>query len=222
MSIPPQAKHSRLASRKNQQLEIAVETARLICDEGIDNIHTALLKAAHKYSIIDRHLLPDEQDIIFQIKIHQSLHQSPYQKHILKSLRETAFNVMKLLAVFKPKLIGSVLKGYAHEHSSIDLLLKTDSPEEVAILLMSHEIPYQLYDWKLHFGKTKSRSASQTKTQNKAQLVPSYQFYVDKHTINLIILAENHQKVILLEPGSWQPVQRASIKQLEALLSENS
>ena len=226
-STQANTRHPESISRKKnyqqkQQQEIAVETARLMSEEGIDNIHSARRKAAHKLGIHNEHSLPDDNEVLFQIKIHQSLYQSSSHQQLLNNLRTTAFNAMKLLNKFKPLLIGPVLQGYAHEHSSIDILLRADSAEEIAVFLMAHDIPYQLRDWKLFFGKPKSHSSSKSSLKEQAQSVPAYQVYADKHTINLIVLLENHRKMLPLEPGNWQTIQSASLAQLDALLKEES
>lgn len=194
--------------------QIAVEAARLMNEEGIDNLQNARKKAAHGLGIHDEHVLPDDKEILYEVKIHQSLYQSPSHEQLLKHLRATALNAMKLFNAFKPRLIGSVLLGHAHEHSSIDILLMADSPEEIAVLLMAHDIPYQLRDWQLYLSKSQSKS----RTKHNRQSIPAYQFYADKHLINLIILSEKQRKMTPLSPGSWQAIQRASVTQVEALL----
>lgn len=177
-------------------------------EEGLDSIPSARKKAAHQFGVSDEYALPDDHEVLFQMQIHQSLYQSSTQKQSLKDLRATALNAMKLFKSFKPGLIGSVLQGYAHEHSRIDLLLRADSTEEVAILLMSHDIPYKLQDWTLYFSRSK----------DSEQSVPAYQFYADQHKINLIILTEQHRKMTPLNPENWQTIQKASIIQVENLL----
>ena len=202
---------SRSSSGKQNQLfrlrqQIAVESARLMSDEGIDNFKYARKKAAQKLGINNEHAYPDNEEILAQLKIHQSLYQASNHQQILRELRKTALNAMRLFHDFNPRLTGSVLMGHASQHSGIDILLMADSPEQVAMYLIKHDIPYQLMDWKLFFSK------------NKAHIVPSYQFYADEHKINLIVLTENLQKLVPLSPLNGQSMQRASIKQLEALL----
>lgn len=200
-------KNSLKQSHKVRQ-QIAVETARLINEEGIDNFQYARKKAAHRFGISDEHLFPDNEEILEQIKIHQLLYQNSTHKVILKELRQTALNAMKLFKQFKPRLIGSVLSGHAHEQSSIDILVMVNSPEEIAMRLLEHEIPYQLQDWKLFSGK------------HHYQLIPVYQFYAGNYQVKLITLAENNRKVIPLNPINWKAMQKVSTKQLDALLTD--
>ncbi len=83
-----------------------------------------------------------------------------------------------------------------------------DSPEEIALLLMEHEIPYQLQDWKLFSSK------------HNYQLIPAYQFFAGNYQVKLITLSENQRKIVPLNPVNWKAMQKASIKQLEALLDK--
>lgn len=214
------AKKKQLTHQYKLQQEIATEAARLIREEGVDSTHKASLKAAHILGVYDKHLLPDENDVLYQIKIHQSLFRASSDKQILKSILEIAFNTMTLLNSFEPKLIGPILQEYALEHSDIEILLRVDSPEDIAVFLMTHKIPYQLGEWKLYTSKPKSRSSSKSKMKSDFQLVPAYQFFADKHRINLIILTERNRKTMPLDPENWQAIQSASLAQVTALLDQ--
>ncbi len=187
------------------QQQIAIETARLINEEGFDNFQLARKKAAHRLGITDEHSLPNNEEILEQIKIHQSLYQTTNQQ-VLRELRQTALNAMQLFTPFKPRLIGSVLLGHAHEQSSIDLLLMADSPEEIALFLIEQNIPYQLHDWKLF------------SSQHQYQIIPAYQFYAGDYQIKLITLAEKQRKTPPVNPLTWKTMQKASITQIEDLL----
>ena len=104
-------------------------------EEGIDSFQYARKKAAQRLGINDKAAYPDNEEILRQIKTHQSLYQSSTHQQLLQGLRTTAINAMKLLQKFSPRLTGSVLQGHASEYSSIDIHLMADSPEEVAIFL---------------------------------------------------------------------------------------
>lgn len=199
-------KNSLKQSHKLRQ-QIAVEAARLINEEGIDNFQYARKKAAHRFGISDEHAFPDNEEILQQIKTHLNLYQNAAHKQTLTKLRQTALTAMKLLKRFKPRLIGSVLLGHAHEQSSIDILVMVDSPEDIALFLMEHDIPYQLQEWKLFTSK------------HNFQLTPAYQFFADIYQIKLITLAENQRKMVPLNPLNWKAMKKASIKQLKELLN---
>lgn len=210
MSKRAPTKHKQLNKLRQQ---IAIESARLMSDEGIDDFQYARKKAAHRFGINNTQAYPDNEEILAQIKIHQSLYQSAVHEQLIQDLRTTAVNAMKLLQDFQPKLTGSVLLGHANQHSGIDIHIMADSPEEIAILLMERDIPYHLLDWKLLFSKKKNK--------NDSQSVPTFQFYAGEHLVNLIVLSEKQRKMVPLSPLSGQTMQRASIKQVESLLLES-
>jgi len=187
--------------------QIAVESARLMSEEGIDNYKFARKKAAQTLHIHNELAYPDHDEILAELKIHQSLYQSTTHEHLLHNLRTTALRAMKLFQDYNPKLTGSVLLGHAVEHSGIDIQVMADSPEEIAMHLIKHQIPYQLQEWKLYFSK------------HKPKATPCYQFYAGEHQINLIVLSENQRKIVPLNPLTGQTMQRATLKQLESLLA---
>lgn len=197
------------------QQQIAVEAARLISEEGIDNISKARKKAALKFGVHQEqsHSLPDHEAILQEVKTQQFLYQSASDKEQLHAIRTTALNAMQLFEDFQPRLIGSVLQGLAQQHSSIDLLLSVDSAEEIATFLMAQGIPYQLRERPLYLNKSDSSA------KKPGVLVPAYQFYAGKQPINLIILDESQQKRTLFDPTNGQALQKASIAQLQDLLS---
>ncbi len=207
------SKQSPRNSNKNSQklrLQIAVEAARLISEEGIDDFHYARKKAAHRFAINDEHALPDHNEIMLQLDIYQHLYQKTEQKSRLLELRTTALNAMQLLHSFKPGLIGSVLHGYAHEHRSIDILVHCNAAEDIAFFLINQNIPYQLHEWKLFSSK------------HHIEHIPCYQFLAGKFQIKLIILDEQHRKITPLNPDNGKPMDKASIKKIQQLISKTS
>ncbi len=205
------SRSSKAGSEKHQQFQrlryqIAVNAARLMSEEGSDNFSCARKKAAQQLGIQNEHAMPDNEEILAQLKIYQSLYSSADQQKWLYELRKVALKAMRLFHAYRPRLTGSVLLGYAGEHSAIDIQLMADTPEEIATLLMDHNIPYQPGEWKLYFGI------------RNPQMLPYYQFYAGDHRINLITFSEKQQKTRPVSPLNGQSMQRASIEQLETLL----
>ncbi len=208
------AKYSRTRSEKHKQVlrlrsQIAVKAARLMSEEGTDNLFYARKKAAQQLGVQNEHSLPDNEDILAELKIYQSLY-NPDIRENLQKLRATALKAMQLFQDFQPRLTGSVLLGYAGVHSGIDIQLMSEPPEQIATVLMDHHIPYQLGEWKLFFSK------------QHPQQVPCYQFYAGEYRINLIILSEKQRRITPLNTLNGQSMQRASIAQVQALLNPAS
>jgi len=184
---------------------LAIESARLMSEEGIDDFHYARKKAAQHFGIQDIHAYPSNEEIISEIKLHQAIYGSADQANILRELRTTALNAMKLFKDYTPKLTGSVLSGYAGKNSRIDIHLFTDTVEDIAVILMEHNIPYQLAETRLNFNKKISK------------IFPKFQFFAGDHQLNLTVIPNRQKNNLPLNTSNGQSIQRASIKQVEKL-----
>ena len=185
---------------------LAVESARLMSEEGIDDFQYARKKAAQQFGIADTFAYPSNEEIITEIKLHQAIYGSAGQTRALHELRHTALNAMRLFRDFSPRLTGSVLEGYAGENSRIEIHLFTDAAEDIAVILMEHAIPYRLTENKLNFNKKSSKS------------FPKFQFFAGDYQINLTVIPNRQLNNSPLNPFDGHSIQRASIKQLEKLL----
>jgi len=128
---------------------LAQECARLMADEGIKDFRTAKRKAALRLAITDKAVLPDNTEIQQALIDHQRLFHGEHQAARLRGLRETALEVMRFLASFRPKLVGSVLNGTAGPHADVQLHLFADTSKDVLIFLMEHHIPLETSERRL-------------------------------------------------------------------------
>lgn len=122
--------------------EIAGLAARLIAEDGIDDYGFAKRKAARSLGVGEGESLPTNDEVEAELRIHQALYQDEELPERLKALRETALEVMELLAEFRPYLTGAALEGTAGRYSGIDIELYADSAKDVEIMLLSRNIPY--------------------------------------------------------------------------------
>jgi hypothetical protein len=185
---------------------LAVESARLMSEEGIDDFQYARKKAAQHFGIQDSYAYPSNEEIITEIKLHQAIYGSADQAHILRELRNTALNAMKLFKDFIPKLTGSVLSGYAGKNSRINIHLFADTAEDITMILLQHDIPYQLTETRLNFNKKISK------------VFPKFQFFAGDFQVNLTVIPNKQKHNHPVNTFDGQSMQRASIKQLEKLL----
>lgn len=122
---------------------LAQEAARLIAEEGVRDFRSAKQKAAARLGIIGNGHMPRNLEIEEALAHHQRLFRAAIQPGVLFRLRRTASELMRLLAPFEPRLVGSLLRGTADEHSVIELHLFTDTPEDVVMFLLDQHIPYE-------------------------------------------------------------------------------
>ena len=136
-----------MSKRINQRAEqlrraLALEAARIMSEQGIDDFRLAKRKAAERLGATDISVLPKNTEIEAALVERQRLFEADTHSSVLKSARRTALQAMRLLKQFEPRLVGPVLSGTASAHSEINLHLFTDGAETVALHLMEHSIPH--------------------------------------------------------------------------------
>lgn len=119
---------------------IASAAARLMAEDGITDFHFAKKKALRQLGLPEHTALPDNAEVEAELRTYWTLYQDEEHQELLQQLRQTALELMELLADFRPYLTGSVLEGTAGPHSRIDILLFADSAKEVEIFLLNQGI----------------------------------------------------------------------------------
>ncbi|MCL2525238.1 MAG: nucleotidyltransferase domain-containing protein [Betaproteobacteria bacterium] len=134
-------RHDRFRPASAARASIASAAARLMAEDGITDYGHAKKKAARQLGLAEHGEFPDNAEVEAELRAYRSLYDDEHQE-LLATLRRAALELLDLLAAFNPWLTGSVLEGTAGEHSSIDILLFTDSAKEVEIFLLNRNIPF--------------------------------------------------------------------------------
>lgn len=129
--------------QNNGTAHIAAVAARLMAEDGIDDVELAKRKAAHQLNLPEWIGLPSSQAVYEALRTHQAIFQDSEQRGRIRKMRQEALYWMELLAVFHPYLTGSVLDGTAGRFSMIDILLYPDSDKDVEIFLLNQGIEYE-------------------------------------------------------------------------------
>ncbi|ALG69100.1 hypothetical protein [Beggiatoa leptomitoformis] len=188
---------------------IAQASARLMVQEGIDDYHLAKCKAATQLGVPNTRNLPSNSEIQEEIVIYQRLFKSDTQPLLVHTMRESALHAMRMLQVFSPRLVGSVLLGTATPHSEINLHLFAYSPEEVALFLMNKGIPYELTERKFRLPARES---------NKTVNYPCYYFVAGEHNIALTVFNIDDVRWSPPSATDGKPMKRADLSAVEKLL----
>lgn len=122
---------------------VASLAARMMAEDGIPDYGFAKRKAAKALGVGDGETLPTNDEIEAELRAYQSLYQDDELRERLRELRETALEVMQLLADFRPYLTGAVLDGTASRYAGVDIALYADSAKDVEISLLSRGISYE-------------------------------------------------------------------------------
>lgn len=178
-----------------------------MAEDGINDFYIAKKKALTRLGMHETRHLPGNDEIERELVQYQRLFQAQTQPQHLQQLRQQAYQAMRLLADFQPRLVGPVLLGSAGQHSPIELHLFASTSEEVAMFLLHHDIPYQSYEERVRFTKSE-------------QLMPAFRFIAGEETILLVVFPEGGPRHAPRSPIDGKPMHRASMDEVAALLEE--
>ena len=187
--------------RPGVRASIARAAARLMAEDGITDYHQAKKKAARQLGLPEHTAFPDNAEVEAELRAYRSLYQGEEHEERVAALRQTALELLELLAGFQPYLTGSVLEGTAGEHSNIDILLFADSAKEVEIFLLNRGIDVE------HVDPRNERV--------EAVLV----IETDTADANLVVMPP-HLERVALKYRDGRPRERIRAEGLRALLSE--
>jgi hypothetical protein len=199
-------------ARHDDQLrrQIAVEAARLMAEHGVKDFLTAKKKAAAKHGVVNGTAMPKNTEIEAALIEHQRIFQGDSQQQHLAELREAALEAMQFFAGFRPKLVGSVLRGTAGPHSDVNLHIFTDV-EEFVHFLQTHHIPVDQKQRRYKFGKNK-----EGKFREKD--IPVFQFLAGDVPFDVAVFDEKHERDVPLSKLDGKPEERVSQSVLKELI----
>lgn len=187
---------------------LAQECARLMAEEGILDFRSAKRKAALRLAVADKALLPDNREIEQALIDHQRLFHAEHQASRLRDLRKAALEAMRFLACFRPRLVGSVLSGTAGPNADIQLHLFADAPQEVALFLMEHRIPFETTDRRLKLSNS------------DLVCLPVFRFGAGDHGLDLTVFTPLAEREAPRSPVNGRPMRRAGLAEVQTLLAE--
>ena len=131
-------------NRSKLRRQIAWEAARLMYSRQESEYYTAKKKAAQQIckGWVKPADLPSNVEIRDQIEMLARLFEGAARTDNLLAMRLAALAMMRRLAPFRPRLIGSVLTGHVRQGSDIDLHVFSDTAEAVTHLLDQDGLNY--------------------------------------------------------------------------------
>lgn len=188
---------------------IAAEAARIMTEEHLSDFYRAKHKAAARLGAANTRNLPRNDEIEKALVEYQCLFRADSQPVKLKQLRETALRAMEFLARFNPRLVGSVLRGTAGEHTEITLHVFADTAEEIGLFLMEQGIPHQLSDKRVILAN------------GDGAVYPAYRFIAEEVPILLVTFPPIGIRQAPRSEVDGRTAQRAALSEVRALV-ENS
>lgn len=194
-------RHERQRTSSGTRGSIASAAARLMAEDGITDYHHAKKKAARQLGLPENSAFPDNAEVEAELRAYRSLYQGEDHEELIAALRQTALDLLDLLAAFNPYLTGSVLDGTAGEHSRIDIQIFADSAKEVEIFLLNRGV-----------------DVSHVEVRNE-RVEAVLRMETDTADADLIIMPPNMERVSL-KHHDGRPHERIRADALRALLKE--
>lgn len=185
---------------------LAIEAARIMTEEHVSDYYKAKHKAAERLGAANTRNLPRNDEVERALLEYQRLFRADSQPATLRQLRETALHAMAFLSRFNPRLVGTVLRGTADLHTEITLHVFAETPEDISLFLMDHDIPHQHSDKRL------------TLTSGETVSYPAYRFIVEEVPMLLVVFPGNGLRQSVRSEVDGRPVQRATLNEVRYLL----
>jgi predicted HD phosphohydrolase len=189
--------------------QIAFLAAQLMYHRTETEYFTAKRKAARQLGVEYRHRpgdLPSNKEIRDQIQAMARMHEGPKRLETLRDMRIDALRMMRLLARFRPRLIGSVRTGHVRKGSDIDLHIFCDSQSLVTNTLDELAVQYDVEHKRIiKLGEERTFTHIHVYDQNNFELT---------------LYPEDKLSYVFKSSITGKAIERASIAELEALLRE--
>jgi predicted nucleotidyltransferase/predicted HD phosphohydrolase len=198
--------HQRMADAKLRQA-IAQEAARLMYERLQSEYYTAKRKAAKRLCRrgVKPEDLPSNAEIRDQIQVFARIHEGDRRTHHLREMRLEALRLMRVLAAFRPRLIGSVMTGHVRKGSDIDLHVFTDTVGLLTDLLEKEGYQFDV-------------ERKQVVKHQEARVFTHVHVY-DRFNFELTVYSEEKAHYVFRSSVTGKPIERASIRELEELLA---
>lgn len=198
---------SRERGRDDMRSAIAVQAARLMAQDGIEDYGLAKRKAARQLGIPDTRRLPNNDEIDAARREYQDIYQAGGQDQRIRKLREQAGRAMRELAAFDPHLTGPVLSGMAGPYAAIHLQLFTDNVKAVELFLIDRNIAYKTGQSRLYAG-------------HELRVLPVFSITDADADIELTVLDVRDLRVSLRATVGGRIIERARLPAVAALLDQ--
>lgn len=198
---------SRGRGRDDTRSAIAVQAARLMAEDGIEDYGLAKRKAARQLGMPDASRLPNNDEIDAALREYQCIYRADDQSQRIRRLREQAARSMRGFAAFNPHLTGSVLAGTAGPYAAIHLQLYTDNIKAVELFLIDRGISYRTRQVRLYAG-------------GELRAAPVYSIDDAGTEIELTVLETRDLRAPVRATAEGRVIERAKLHAVEAMLMQ--
>lgn len=149
--------------------------------------------------------LPSNAEIRDEIQVLARMHEGEARRDNLRAMRLEALRLMRILARFRPRLIGSVWTGHVRRGSDIDIHLFSDSLEAITGAL---EADGAIFD--VQRKRVRKHGEERMFTHVHIQ---------DRFPVELTVYAADKAHFVFKSSVTGKAIERASLKELEQFLA---
>jgi predicted HD phosphohydrolase len=193
-------------NRSKLRRQITWEAARLMYSRQESEYYRAKMKAARK--IGQRWVrpadLPSNAEIRDEIQSLARLYEGETRTDNLLAMRLAALALMRRLAPFRPRLIGSVMTGHVRQGSDIDLHLFSDTAEAITHLLDQDGLTYTVERKRVR--------------KHGEERIFTHIHVIDRFPFELTVYAADQAHYVFKSSITGKAIERASTAELEQFL----
>jgi hypothetical protein len=204
--------------------QLAFLAAQLMYSRQESEYFTAKRKAAKQLGVEYRFRpadLPSNSEIRDQIQSMARMHEGDKRLDKLRDMRVEALRLMRLLARFRPRLIGSVWTGHVRQGSDIDIHIFSDSLAIVTDTLDELGVHYEVEHKRIvkkGGGLPDSRSRGALGKHGEERVF-THIHVDDRYPYELTLYPEDKAHYVFKSSITGKAIERASIAELESLLT---
>jgi predicted nucleotidyltransferase len=187
--------------------KVAREAATLLYFGAEKEYKQAKEKAAQT---LGTHFLPSNLEVALELDKIAEENEGAKRKERLIQMRKEALNIMKLLDVYCPVLIGSVWRGTIKQGSDIDIAVYTDAAEEIMQILKAEGV--------------KALKTSWTNVNKRGTTLESFHIYAEtsaKHGLEIVVRSREEARKKRKCEIFGDELKGLNIRELEKLLESN-
>jgi phage gp36-like protein len=187
--------------------QIAWEAARLMYSRQESEYYTAKNKAARQIckGWVKPADLPSNVEVRDQIQLLARVFEGEARSDNLLAMRLAALAMMRRLAPFRPRLIGSVFTGHIRQGSDIDLHIFSDTAEAVTHLLDQDGLTYTV-------------ERKQVRKHGEERIF-THIHLVDRFPFELTLYPTDQAHYVFKSSITGKAIERASFAELEQFLA---
>lgn len=187
--------------------QIAHEAARLMYQRQESEYFRAKQKASRRLcrGWVKPEDLPSNAEVRDEVQLLARLHEGDARTANLRAMRLQALGMMRLLAAFRPRLIGSVLTGHVRRGSDIDLHVFSNSVEAVVGVLRGEGL-------RCDVQRKQVRKQGEQQTYRHVHVQTEW-------PVELTVYGRREAHHVFRSSITGKPIERATAGELEALLA---